>query len=40
MLYRRLYYFTSAFQRGEATDVVDYLAGAYTSLINNRTLDL
>jgi len=26
MLYRSLYFFTSAFQRGAATDVVDYLA--------------
>jgi len=32
MLYRSLYYFTSAFQRGEATDVVDYLAAHATRL--------
>jgi len=32
MPYRSLYYFTSAFQRGEATDVVDYLAAHATRL--------
>jgi hypothetical protein len=26
MVYRNLYFFTTAFQRGEATDVVAYLA--------------
>ena len=32
MLYRSLYFFTSAFQRGTATDVVDYLAAKATAL--------
>jgi len=40
MLYRSLYYFTRALQRGEATDVVDYLAAHATrlgSLMRKRT---
>ena len=32
MVYRSLYHFTSAFQRGAATDVVDYLAAEATRL--------
>jgi hypothetical protein len=32
MLYRSLYYFTSAFQRGTATEVVEYLAAKATFL--------
>ena len=32
MVYRSLYHFTGAFQRGEVTDVVDYLAANATRL--------
>jgi hypothetical protein len=32
MVYRSLYFFTSAYQRGEATDVVPYLAGEAVDL--------